>query len=251
MHSPILYAFCRQVLDDRRSFYAFDELEGWRKQLLSNQEQIQRADFGAGSKILSSPNQSVSAIAKSSLSQPWKCRFLFRLVQWWHPDLIVEFGTSLGISTAYMSASCKPCPIITIDGDSKLQMVAQTGWVHLGLNHIEPWHSSFEDALLRVPWSKPDRLLIFLDGDHRPDRIEAILHHIYSHSRTPFIVILDDIRWSEEMWAGWCKWIRQWPVGAWLDLFQGGIWIHDPAFQDMQHQVLIPSRFKPLRFGWI
>jgi hypothetical protein len=53
------------------------------------------------------------------------------------------------------------------------------------------------------------------------------------------------------MWAGWQTWRSAFHTGAWLDLYQVGIWIHDPAFLEPQVQTLIPSRLKPVHQGWI
>ncbi len=251
MHSPMLYSFCRQVLDDTRTFYAFIEMELWRKKLLVNQTEIQRVDLGAGNTNQSGGALTISHIAQTSLSQPWKCRYLFRIVLWWKPDLILELGTSLGVSAGYLASADKRCPLITLDGDPSFHQQARHGWQIFGLDHIQSQNCAFEDGLNNITWKDTRRLLVFLDGDHRPEKVEAILDHIYLRATKPFIVILDDIRWSPAMWAGWQRWQKKWSVGAWLDLFQGGIWICDPIFREVQYQTLIPSRFKPLRTGWI
>ncbi|MCF8236593.1 MAG: class I SAM-dependent methyltransferase [Saprospiraceae bacterium] len=251
MHSPLLYSFCREVLDDRRSFYAFEEIEIWRYHLLHESSELHVVDLGAGGQDALDQNRIVSSIAKTSLSPPWKCRYLFRMVLWWKPDLLLEFGTSLGVSTAYLAAASIHTPLITVDGsDSHLQL-ARKGWNKLGLDHIEEWNLSFQQAIQRIPWDQHGRILIYLDGDHRPARVLEILQTIQEKTRHPFLVIIDDIRWSDDMWAGWQEWRSAFQSGAWLDLYQVGIWIQDPAFLEPQIQTLIPSRLKPIHQGWI
>ncbi len=251
MHSPVLYAFCRQVLDDRRTYYAFEEIEAWRQHLLHDHTEIDVVDHGTGRALEGSSNRMISQIAATSLSQPWKSRFLFRTVLWWKPQFILELGTSLGISSAYLSSASSSTRLVTVDGSANQLQTARKGWDLLGLKQIEAWHMTFQDAMKMIPWQRHDRMLIYLDGDHRPERVLEILRELHQKANQPFLVIIDDIRWSEDMWRGWQEWTKIFASGAWLDLFQVGIWIQDPVFLEPQDQTLIPSRLKPIHLGWI
>ncbi len=251
MHSPSLYAFCRAVLDDTRSYYAFEEIEVWRQAMLQDGRAFHTVDLGAGSQTDQKPTRSISSIAKTSLSQPWKCRALFRTVVWWKPDLILEFGTSLGISTAYLAKASTSTPVITVDGSAGHLHLARQIWSNLGLETIVDRNQPFEEAIEHIPWSQYSRVLIYLDGDHRPDRVKLILQEIQEKATQPFMVIIDDIRWSKDMWTGWQEWTSTFHSGAWLDLYQAGIWIQDPAFLEPQIQTLIPARLKPIHQGWM
>ncbi|HXP50712.1 MAG TPA: SAM-dependent methyltransferase, partial [Bacteroidia bacterium] len=50
IHSPFVFKLYTEVIADRNKFYAFDELEKVRQQLLNNQQIVEVIDFGAGSK---------------------------------------------------------------------------------------------------------------------------------------------------------------------------------------------------------
>lgn len=50
MHSPFVFDFIVNVLNDNREFYAYKQIENIRRQLLSNNRKITVEDFGAGSK---------------------------------------------------------------------------------------------------------------------------------------------------------------------------------------------------------
>ena len=101
VHSPFVFKFIEQVLEDTREFYAFDQIEAVRKLLLQNKKIINVSDFGAGSVKLKAPQRKIKAIAKSALSSPLFCRILFRTVNYYKPKTILEIGTSLGISSLY------------------------------------------------------------------------------------------------------------------------------------------------------
>jgi predicted O-methyltransferase YrrM len=251
VHSPLLYSLCRDVLDDDRWYYAFDALEQWRNRLIATRGKI-RMDGLAGA--LPATDGSMRTLAdelRRSASPPWKGRFLFRLALWWRPEHIIEFGTNLGIGTAYLAAARPATPLHTLEQSGPALGVARELWTGLGLTNIHAIQGSFVQGLRQLPDQWPERGLYYIDGDHRPESVWMLLEHIRQHAKPPFLVVVDDIRWSEDMYSGWQAWPAQFPQGAWIDHYQGGLWIADPAFLEPVQMALIPRRFKPLRFGWI
>ena len=65
VHSPFVFSFINDILRDQRHYYAFDEIEHLRSNLLADESTITVEDFGAGSKINKTPVRKVSAIAKT------------------------------------------------------------------------------------------------------------------------------------------------------------------------------------------
>lgn len=249
VHSPLLYPFCTEVLDDNRRYYAFDEIEAVREHWLATLgDQLLDGFAGAGD---TPPPRSLGQVLRQSASQPWKGRFLFRLALWWKPQHILEFGTNLGIGTAYLASADRRVPVRTVDSSTATQALARQLWKTLALNHVHPIQATFSDALPGLPLESMPRSLVYLDGDHHPARVEALLGHLQDRLPRPFLVILDDIRWSAPMLDGWKGWPDTYPEGAWIDLYQAGLWFADPSFREPVRLALIPRRFKPLRLGWI
>ena len=60
-------------------------------------------DFGAGSAISKSDRRSVASIAKNSSKSKKYGQLLYRMVNYYEPGTILELGTSLGITTSYLS----------------------------------------------------------------------------------------------------------------------------------------------------
>jgi len=80
VHSPFFYALISKLLDDRH-FYAFDEAEYLRTQLLKSKELMEMIDLGAGSKKGNQEKKLIATVAKNSLSSPWQCRIMFKLIE--------------------------------------------------------------------------------------------------------------------------------------------------------------------------
>ena len=218
---------------------------------MADTRSISITDLGKGGAVNPNQNRTIADVARKSVSPRWKCQVLARMASWWQPGLIVELGTSLGISSAYLAVTCPSTPVITVDGSEELHNEAVKGWSQLGITNIDPITLPFQAVLKTITWKKFSQPLIYLDGDHHPDHVHKILQFLATHCPQPFMVIIDDIRWSREMWTGWNEWSSEFQTSVWIDLFQLGVWICDPAVIQSQHQTLIPSRFKPLRLGWL
>jgi len=88
-----------------------------RGKLLNDKTIVKVQDAGAGSRR-NRKDKTVNRIAKYEIS-PWKkCAFLSALIQ--EGSNCVELGTSLGITTTYLSRACPDGKIFTFEGDAKL-----------------------------------------------------------------------------------------------------------------------------------
>lgn len=244
VHSPMLFAFCREVLDDRRRFHVFDKMDALWYRLLRDQRTIEQEDLGAGGERSPIRSRTVAEVLRQSCSSPARGEFLFRTALWWKPDLIVEFGTALGISTGYLAAADTRRPVITVDASDSMLTIARENWQGLGLREIRPIHRRFEEVWPLLPTLHGKRVLFYLDGDHRSEKVSALLHKFTLISEAPSLVIIDDIRWSSDMYRGWQQHFDQPFEGAWIDLFQYGLWLRDPAFNEPIEMALLPKRWK-------
>ena len=108
IHSPFVFDLIKNVLNDSRVFPEYAAIERLRSRLESDPAILQIEDMGAGSalggaskKILS---RSVADIARR-MAKPKKLgQLLFRLARYYRPERVLELGTSLGLSTAYLAA---------------------------------------------------------------------------------------------------------------------------------------------------
>ena len=137
MHSPFVFDFILNVLNNKGNYKAPAEIEQLRKQLLSDKRIIEIEDFGAGSRIKSSKQRSVGQIAKSALKSKKLAQVLFRLAKYYRPKSLIELGTSLGITTSYLSLAKSDVRVTTMEGSREIAKVARKNFKTLDFLKIQ------------------------------------------------------------------------------------------------------------------
>jgi len=235
MHSPFVFDLIDEVLNDKRSFYAYANIERLRQTLLVDKRILQIEDLGAGSRIIKNNDRTVASVARSSLKPKKYSQLLFRIVDHYQPKTILELGTSLGITTAYLASSKQDAKVITMEGASAIATVAQENFSILDLKNIELIHGNFDDTLSTTLSSIQTIDLAFIDGNHRYQPTANYFEQILAKSHNYSIIILDDIHWSKEMEQAWHYVQQHEAVTMTIDLFFIGIVLLREEFKIKQH----------------
>src|SRR5436190_15488692 len=116
MHSPFVFEFIGKVLNDKTAYPAYLLVENLRKQLLNDNTVLTVQDFGAGSGVDKTSHRSIASIAKNAAKPAKFGQLLYRMVRHYQPNTILELGTSLGITTSYLSLARSDASIVTMEG---------------------------------------------------------------------------------------------------------------------------------------
>jgi predicted O-methyltransferase YrrM len=235
VHSPFVFDFITNVLNDKKQYYCYGVIEKQRQALLSDESVIEIEDFGAGSAVMKSNKRVVKKIAASSLKPKKFAQLLFRIVHYYQPSNILELGTSLGITTCYLAEGNKQANVFTCEGSTSIATIAKKNFDKLQLTYIELVQGNFA-ATLQPLLDKIGTIdLAFIDGNHRKiptiDYFQKLLQH--AHSNT--ILIFDDIHWSAEMEEAWSLILQHSAVTMSIDLFFIGLIFINPDFKVKQH----------------
>ena len=114
VHSPFVFEFITQVLNDKREFDCFRYIESVSAELKHDTAVIEVPDFGAGSRMHLNNKRKIASIARSSLKPKKYSQLIFRIVHYYKPGIIAELGTSLGVTTAYLAFANPSGKIITM-----------------------------------------------------------------------------------------------------------------------------------------
>ena len=223
IHSPFVYEFCEQVLFDKKHYYAYDEIEDLRSSLLRSDKEIEFKEFGAGSSMDKSNTRKLSSLIKNVSSKKKYGRLLFRIVNYFKPENILELGTSLGIGTLYLAKARRASSVVTIEGDPSCVHVAKMNFNDLKANNIFLINAVFDDVLDEV-LDKMDKVeMAFIDGNHQGKFLLKYFNSIKERRTTKTVIIIDDINWSRDMNDAWQEIKKDKDVTMTMDIFQFGI----------------------------
>jgi len=235
MHSPFVFDFILNVLNKKNDYEAPEEIEQLRKELIKNKTALNIVDLGAGSRVNSSQKKSVRQIAKSALKSKRLAQVLFRLVKHYQPENIIELGTSLGVTTAYISKANAAANVTTIEGSESVAAVAKENFRKLNCSNIQLLHGNFDQILPSVIHQLPSIDLAYIDGNHRYQPTINYFHQLLPKISSNSILVFDDIHWSQEMEKAWEE-IKSHPsVKYTIDIFFLGFVFFKEEFKVKQH----------------
>jgi predicted O-methyltransferase YrrM len=251
VHSPYLSDLLAATWLDDRSYYAFTTVEQVRYFWTRQKHPVPLTELGAGSRSSSTRQMTTRHLARHVAIPPATGRFLFRLANFLRPDVVVELGTNLGLSTLYLHLSDRRRTLYTVEGNRKLVELAQQSWQLGGARPtLQPYFGTFAEILPELVAQVPQIGLLFLDGDHRAaatlDYFETALPKLGNDS----VVVVGDIHWSPGMEKAWEQLKAHERVRASLDLYNLGLLFFRREFTHPEHHTLIRQRYKPWRMGF-
>ena len=193
IHSPFAFDIVSRIFRNKIDPDIVLSIEKIRKELIADDRQIEFDDLGAGSKRMTKRLRKVSDIARfSSVSRKYGI-LLSNLSAAFGNSLIIEFGTSLGISTMYLAASCPDTNVITMEGCRAVSDIASENFANAGLTNIKVLNGSFDSLLPGIKNKRTPPGLVFIDGDHRRDAVSRYFARVTDMSDSNTVIIIDDI----------------------------------------------------------
>lgn len=224
IHSPYVYDFVRKVIYNEDDIKPPENILRSVKLLRRRQDKLKINDLGAGSRINNSDTRGISSIVKKSSVSLKQGALLLRLSTWYKPDTILELGTGLGISTAFLAAGSPSSKIHTIEGSFEKYTFAKKFLADSGFPSVELLNREFQDLYPDLVNKAKGRILLFIDGDHRYESsLTRSLALLKREDISEAILILDDIYWSKGMERAWRELMEVPEAVISIDMFYFGI----------------------------
>jgi predicted O-methyltransferase YrrM len=202
---PLAAKFARALQRMRRGDYSdatrwVSRIESERQKLASSREPLARFGDAAGpydAGLLVRDACSASRSTHDALA-------LYALVREFGPSRIVELGTNVGISSAYMAAALEESgagSLITLEASPARSAIARRLHDAVGLRRVEYSVGLFEGTLEAALGTPVD--FAFIDGHHQLEPTLDYFDRIWRRSTEGAVFIFDDIRWSTGMERAW------------------------------------------------
>ena len=221
--APFLYDFITKVVNQNSDDENCKNIESLRKELCKSEDTIKITDFGAGSHVNNNKTRKIKDVAKNSAKNAKFGKLLYRIIQFYKPNNILELGTSLGISSLYLAKANQNSQVFTFEGCPETANIAEQNFKKLNANNINITIGDFNKTLN----SKLEEIktidLAFIDGNHQEKPTIDYFEKCLKYSNNDTIFIFDDIHWSEGMEKAWNYIKAHQKITLTIDLFFVGI----------------------------
>lgn len=243
IHSPYLFRLVRFVIRDENTFYCFADIERRREYLKACEDELDVVDFGsAGSPEGTHIKRRVCDIAKRQLECAKIGQLLFRIINFMgqeekRPLEILELGTSLGVTTAYLASASRKNRVMTLEGSESVLKIAQGVWRALKLENIEWQEGNIDNTLYKYAREQLD--LAYVDANHTYEATKRYVDFLLPRMTEKGIIVLDDIHYSKGMERAWEELKQDQRVTTTMDLYHVGMIFVDKHYLNRHYRIRI------------
>ena len=224
IHSPFVFDFYSHVLKKENWNKDFEAIEAVRRRLEGQKnETVQILDLGAGSKSGSATERTVAQIARKSLKSSYWGRLFYNMIRYYNCENILELGTSLGVTTAYLAKAGKSGIVYSLEGCPGFIEIARQNFTRLNLKNVLTSEGNIDITLYKTLQQIGWLDFAFFDANHRYEPTKRYFEICMKKVKPHSIFIFDDIHWSEEMEKAWDEIRNDERVRISIDLFEIGI----------------------------
>lgn len=203
-----------------------DGIERERQRLLCSQEPLVNGSLNEEDLPHKDDDVTIQQACMASKG-PVQALLLFMLTRTVNPTQVIELGTNVGISSAYIGAAMKingkGGKLITLDRSPYRLRLAQEVHRNLGIDNISCIQGVFTDTLKPSLRQLGSVDLAFIDGHHRYQPTLDYFDEVLEFSTPDGVFVFDDIRWSDGMRKAWSKIQSDDRLGVLVDLSSVGI----------------------------
>jgi predicted O-methyltransferase YrrM len=181
----------------RRDCALCEQIEHWRADLLQDNSLL--VDGSEGPAGIYDEGQTVADACRVSKPKA-SARLLHSLAAEYRPENVLELGTNVGISSAYLAAA--GCRVTTLEASPYRLRLAKGLHGRLGLQ-LEYVQGLFTDTLAKTLAALPPVQMAFVDGHHQYEPTLRYFEAIAEKAAPNCVFIFDDIRWSDGMRRAW------------------------------------------------
>lgn len=200
IHSPFVFSLVRDVIYDRKKYYNTDIIKKVRKEI----------------------NKTEYTIKKSNVISTKYGELLFRLVWYFKPQNILEFGTSLGVRTMYLSMPDTRKNVFTIEKNDILRKIAEKYFKKLKLNNIAMYNGYCAELVPDIMSQLETLDFVVLDCYSKKEMLDCF-QLCLSKVNNETIFIFENLYYSQGNEEAWRLICQNELVTVSIDMFKLGI----------------------------
>jgi|GEM_PF-40834 len=219
IHSPFIYSLITKVIEEKSAFYAFEEIENFRKTILTE-------------------NNLQSKITIQEIQSSNYGKFLFRIVHFFKCRIVIQIGGSTGIMGLYLAlASGMQSKCYVLEERPGLLSAIDPFILAHHLKQLHLMEGAYEENLkaLCILLQEVDFIFVnLLPNSMEWEKIYALCEPLI---RKNGIIVLNNIRKNQEMKKGW-RFLQNLPQArVTIDLYVVGVAFFDNKLPKRHYNV--------------
>lgn len=203
-------------------FQVIEKIEEARRRLLRRTGMLVSGPLPPG------PNdEGVSIKAACEVSKPPRpALLLYLLVRAFAPRVVIELGTNVGISSAYLAAALAmngKGRLVTLEASAHRLRLAKEVHESVGLDNVTYVKGFFSETLRGALAEAGTVDFAFIDGHHQYQPTLDYFDEVSARATPDATYVFDDIRWSSPMTRAWQVIQKDPRIGLSVDLHSMGI----------------------------
>lgn len=220
IHSPEVFRLQQFLKTSSIREEDFRLINSYRKRLLQDKSEICFQHPYLEQEI----RKRVCNIARGEGKKARSGKLLYSLVRYFKPAILVETGTSLGLSLCYqVLAMSQESRMISIEGAKELLAYTQDQIPLFPGKNLQLIQAKLPQDLPEVLADLKTVDWFFMDADHRYESVMAQMELLMPFVNEKTAILIDDIRWSEGMHEAWKELCFHPSVSHSIDFYDMGL----------------------------
>ncbi len=218
VHSPFVYNLITRVVEEKSPYYAFDEIEKERQELLVG-------------------NHPFSMVTAKETQHRNYGALLFRLVNFFKCRSVLQIGSSTGIMSLYLGmASRNNCRCIVLEERQALAECARMLAEKKRLDNLSFLQGKYEELLRNLTSSVHEMDLIFVNTRGDAFLSERVIRESLSLIHENTILVIDGIGNNKPMRDLWKRLKNQPQTRVSIDLYAMGMFFFNEKLHKQHYQ---------------
>lgn len=225
VHSPFVFNLITKVIDERRPYYSFYDIELERRKLLYHQEEMTYPDRQHKNKL---HTRSVAEIVSREAISKKHGALLFRLVNYFKSKYILQVGSTTGISTLYLTSYASDLKCIALENVPSFAVIASDLFKKQARNPIDLRVGNYKDLLPSALKKMPQVDFVFFNTLYEQHNNLYLFEEAVKYINSDTVFVFDGIRANKEMKSFWREVCHHPIVTVTVDLYSLGIIFFNP-----------------------
>lgn len=220
VHSPFVFNLITKVIEEKCPYYSFYDIELVRKQLLFREQYIPYPDRQRKGALR---QRTLGEIVAREGIRPKHGALLFRLVNYFKSQSILQLGPAMGLSTLYLTSYAKGLKCIALENMPAHAAIARQTFEKAASNPIDLRVGSYMDLLPGALQDLGEPDFVFFNTLYEQQQKTALFETCLKHVHEDTVFVFEGIQSSPGMRAFWQEVCACPEVTVTLDLYWLGI----------------------------